>query len=300
MAKRELAPGFLRKAPDGWVPGRAYISNESIRHGEDHRTGVYHDERVSSFSAMLIGDVRVVVEGQLDHTFRADRVVPQWCLDVGAPTGKRWYQVRLKPQYGLINRIGLPCVIDPANAENIWIDWDAAYDEHVVAWEQEAAIKKEMATRRGGIDGTLDRIFSNPFTRDATDEEKAMVQERIAEEDAKTEAIRQRLIAQNEAAQASKTDPDELTELKRREAEAQRIFAEGREVLATVRSNSVNGRNLAGIPLVSIVFELHEDPPRRVGLEYSFGKRGAARYPVGETVRIKVDQQNPELITPGE
>ena len=127
-----------------------------------------------------------------------------------------------------------------------------------------------------------------------------MVDQRIAEDAAKEEAIRQRFIAQNEAIQASKTDPDELTELRRREAEAQRIFAEGREVLATVRSNSVNGRNLAGIPLVFIVFELHEDPPRRVGLEYSFGKRGAARYPVGRTVKVKVDPNDPDLITMGE
>src|SRR6478752_5150244 len=104
MAKRELAPGFLRKAPKGWVPGRVYVSNDNIRQGEQHMTGVYHDERVSSLSAMLTGDFRVYVEGQLDHTFRADRVVPEWCLGTGAPTGKRWYQVRLKPQYGLINR----------------------------------------------------------------------------------------------------------------------------------------------------------------------------------------------------
>ena len=58
--------------------------------------------------------------------------------------------------------------------------------------------------------------------------------------------------------------------------------------------------DLAGIPLVFIVFELHEDPPRRVGLEYSFGKRGAARYPVGRTVKVKVDPNDPDLITMGE
>lgn len=300
MAKRELAPGFLRKAPDGWVPGRVYVSNESIRQGEQHRTGVYHDERVSSLSAMLVGDFRVYIEGQLDHTFRHDRVVPEWCLDTGAPAGKRWYSIRVKPQFGLINRIGLPCFIHPTDAEQIWIDWDAAYDEHVVAWESEAAIKKEMAKQRGGFDGTLDRIFSNPFTRDATEEEKATVAGRIAEEDAKQEAIRQRIIAQNEAVQASATNPDEMAELKRREAEAHRIFAEGREVMATVKSNSVNGKTLAGISLVYIVLELHEDPPRRVGLEYSFGKRPAGRYPVGKVVKVKVDPANPDLITMGE
>lgn len=300
MAKRELAPGFLRKAPDGWVPARVYVSNDSIRQGEEHRTGVYHDERVSSLSAMLVGDFRVYLEGQLDHTFHGDRVVPEWCLNTGAPTGKRWYHVRLKPQYGLINRIGLPCYVDPQNAEEIWIDWDAAYDEHVVAWEQEAAIKKEVAKRKGGIDGTLDRIFSNPFTRDVTPDEAALVDQRIADDTAKEEAIRQRFIAQNQAIQDAKTDPDELTELRRREKEAERIFADGREVTGTVRSNSVNGRTLAGIPLVFIVIELHEDPPRQVGLEYSFGKRGAARYKVGKTVKVKVDPADPNLITMGE
>lgn len=300
MGNRELAPGFLRQAPDGWLPGRVFTSNRSLTDGEDHRTGVYQDERVSSFSVRLVADFRVVVPGMQEHTFHDDRVVPQWLMDAGLSSGKRWYQVRLKPQSGVVGRIGFPCLVDPTNPSNIWIDWDAAYDEHVVAWEQEAAIKKEVAKRRGGFDGTLDRIFSNPFTRDVTPEEAALVDQRIAEEDAENEAIRQKFIAQNQAAQASATDQGELAELKRREAEAQRIFATGREVQATVLSNSVNGRTLAGIPLVYIRFELHEDPPRKVGLEYSFGKRGAGRYPVGKVVRVKVDPGDPDLITMGE
>ena len=300
MGKRELAPGFLRKPPSGWLPGRAFVENRSIRQGEQTQTGVYHDERVSSLSAMLQADFRVVVEGYEEHTFRSDRVVPEWLLDVGAPTGKRWYSIRLKPQTGLVARIGLPCLVNPADPSDIWIDWDAAYDEHVVAWEQEAAIKKEMAKQRGGFDGTLDRIFSNPFTRDVTDEERELVQQRIAEDDAKQEAIRQKFIAQNQAIQDSKTDPDELTELRRREKEAERIFASGREVQAKVLSNSVNGKTLAGIALVFIYLELLEDPPRKVGLEYSFGKRGAARYPVGKIVKVKIDPENPNLITMGE
>ncbi|WP_421120721.1 hypothetical protein ACE2AJ_05290 [Aquihabitans daechungensis] len=300
MGKGELAPGFLRKAPEGWLPGRVFTANNTLRQGEQTRTGVYHDERVSSLSAMLDADFRVVVSGFEEHTFHDTRVVPQWLLDVGAPSGKRWYQVRLKPQTGMVTRLGFPCVVDPANPSNIWIDWDAAWEEHVVAWEQEAAIKKEVAKRRGGIDGTLDRIFSNPFTRDVTPEEAALVDQRIAEEDARTEVIRQKYIAQHEATQASATDPDELTEFRRREAEAQRIFATGREVPAKVLSNSVNGRTLAGIPLVFIRFELQEDPPRQVGLEYSFGKRGAARYKVGKVVKVKVDPENPDLVTMGE
>ena len=300
MAKRELAPGFLRASPSGWVPARVYVNAERIVQGEEHATGVYHDERVSSFSAKLTGDFRVVVEDRLDHTFHGDRVVPAWLLDVGAPTGKRWYRVRVKPSYGLVPSIGLPCTVDPADAGNIWIDWDAAYDEHVTAWEREAAVKKEIAKRKGGIDGTLDRIFSNPFTRDVTPDEAELVDQRIADDAAKEEAIRQRFIAQNDAMQASQTNPDELTELRRREKEAERIFAEGREVLATVTSNSVNGKNLAGIPLVSIVLDLHEDPPRRVRLEYSFGKRAAARYKVGKTVKVRIDPNDPDLITMGE
>lgn len=282
------------------MPGRVYVSNENIRQGEQHMTGVYHDERVSSLSAMLVGDFRVYIEGQLDHTFRDDRVVPEWCLDVGSLKGNRWYKVRLKPQYGLINRIGLPCFIHPQNAEEIWIDWDAAYVEHEQAWEAEAAMKKATAKKRGGFDGTMDRIFSNPFTREVTPEEAALVDQRIAEEDAKQEVIRQKFIAQNQAIQDSKTNPDELTELRRREKEAERLFAEGREVMATVTSNSVNGRTLAGIPLVYIVFQLHEDPPRKVGLEYSFGKRGAGKYPVGKSLKVKVDPEDPELLFPAE
>src|SRR6478735_8586025 len=107
MGKRELAPGFLRKAPDGWLPGRVFAENRSLSDGEHHQTGVYQDERVSSFSVRLVADFRVVVPGFEEHTFHDDRVVPQWLMGgVGAPSGKRWYQVRLKPQLGVIGRIG--------------------------------------------------------------------------------------------------------------------------------------------------------------------------------------------------
>jgi len=298
MGKGELAPGFLRRAPHGWVPGRVFTSDRSISQDEPAQTGVYHDRRVSSLSAMLEADFRVVVPGRTEHTFYDDRVVPQWLLDVGWPSGKRWYQVRLKPQTGMLARLGFPCFVDPANVSNIWIDWDAAYEEHVVAWEQEAAIDKKMAKRRGGVNGTLDRIFSNPFTRDVTPAEAALVEQRIAEEDATNVDIRQRFTAQDHAAQASAVSPEEAAELERRRVEAERIFATGREVQARVLSNSVNGRTLAGIPLINIRFELLEDPPRRVGHEYCWGRRGAAAYPVGKVVPVRIDPNDPEAITP--
>lgn len=296
-----MAPGFLRKGPDGWLAGRVFVTGPSLGQGEQHATGVYQDERASSFSCWLEGDFRIVVPGFEEHTFHDTRDCPNWLLQGGmAGVGKRWYHLRLKPHTGMVAKLGFPCLVNPANPSDIWIDWDASWAEHEEAWESEAAMKKAVAKKRGGFDGTMDRIFSNPFTRDVTPEEAALVDQRIAEEDAKAEEIRQRYIAQNEAAQASATDQGELTELRRREKEAERIFAEGRDAMATVKSNSVNGKNLAGISLVYIVFELHEDPPRRVGLEYSFGKRGAGKYPVGKTVKLKIDPDNPELVFPGE
>ena len=302
MAKRELAPGFFRKPPDGWLSGRTFVSNRSTWQGEERRTGVYHDERASSYSAMMSGDFRVVVEGRPDHTFRDDRrIVPEWCLDVGAPSGKRWYRIRLKPQYGLMPKIGLPCKVDPADPSNIWIDWDAAYDEHVVAWEQHAAVKKEVDKRRGGVEGALSSVLSNPFARDITAEEEVLVEQAQADERARVSAVLEQYATSGMPAGFAPVSGDEVAEQERRRLDAERIFATGREVDATVVSNEPTGRTLANVPTHLITFELDDGSGlRRVEHEYVWGPRVAKRYKPGKSFRVRIDPQDPQQVTPAQ
>ena len=51
--------------------------------------------------------------------------------------------------------LGVPCLVNPADPSEIWIDWDAAYDEHAPAWEREARVRREVERRKGGLDGAL-------------------------------------------------------------------------------------------------------------------------------------------------
>ena len=52
-----------------------------------------------------------------------------WVLGVrGSGAGRRWYKVRLRPTYGLMDGIAFPCFVDPSDPKRLWIDWDAAYE----------------------------------------------------------------------------------------------------------------------------------------------------------------------------
>lgn len=96
--------------------------------------------------------------------------------------GKHWFTIRLEPQSGFIPRLRFPCLVDPADPNQVFIDWNAAWEEHVPTLEQEAAVRHEVDRRRDGIEGLLGRTFKNPFTRSFAREEEALVAEAQARE----------------------------------------------------------------------------------------------------------------------
>ena len=49
-----------------------------------------------------------------------------WLQSNSLGSGNRWYKVRVRPQYGLMSDVGVPVFVDPTDASEIWIDWDAA------------------------------------------------------------------------------------------------------------------------------------------------------------------------------
>lgn len=292
-------PRFTKRPPDGWVPARVFAEDWKVWDGELHTTGVMRNE-VSSDEAMVFeGTWRVEVAGREPYRFAEKRWTPLWVSSQGAPTGKRWYTVRLKPQSGFIPRLGFPCFVNPAEPTEVFIDWDAGWAEHVPVWEQEAAVKKEVDKRRGGIDGALSKVFNNPMARSITPEEEALVAEAQAREAARNEEIRQQGLAQAAAMGFAPVSSDEAAEQERLRLEAERIYATGREVSAVVISNEPSGRTLANVPTYLITFDLDDGGTRRqVELDYVWGPRAAKRYRVGRSFPVRIDPGDPSKITP--
>lgn len=263
-----------------------------------------HANEAGSSSCRLDVTWRVEVPGREPYRFSEMRLdAPAWLLHVGGPTGKRWYSFRVKPQTGLLPRLGVPCFVDPANPDQLWLDWDASWDEHVPAWEQDAAVRIEVDRRRGGIEGALGRVFHNPLARHITPEEEVLVQQAQEAEARREEHYRQEAIDRMAAEGGSSgfvlASPEEAAEQERQRLDAERIYNTGREVQATVVANEPTGRTLAAVPTFLITFDLDDGGVhRRVDHEYIWGPRVAKRYKVGKAFPVRIDPDDPNRITP--
>ena len=226
---------------------------------------------------------RVEPAGGEPYELEEERSVPAW-LDPGALMGhgNRWYKVRVRPQYGLMPRVGVPCFVNPGNALEIWIDWDAAYKEHVPAWEQEARLRREVAKRDGRYDQVVDRIV-NPFAGKLRPGEEALADEKIANDPSRAKPLPQ-------------TPNEESAEHKRRMDELARIHKTGRKTRGIVVACSATSRTLATIPVFELVFEVEG---RHVVFEHAYGPMHLRRYQLGREVDIWIDPDDPNAICPG-
>ncbi len=211
-----------------------------------------------------------------------------WLSGAGLGGGNRWYKVRLKPSYGLMKDLGVPCLVDPSDPSKIWIDWDAAYDEHVPAWEREARVRREVERRKGGIDGALARI-GNPLVGKLRPEDEEHVQQAIANGSARERAIQEKYAGDPALAA-------EARELERRMDDLARIVKDGRKTTGTVVERDDTGRTFSNVPVIVLTFDVEG---RRVVFEHIFGPRHAKHYTVGRTVEVWVDPANPDAIRPG-
>jgi hypothetical protein len=213
----ELGPGVLRRAPRGWVRARAFALQRSVySQGQGADGGVAEIET----SMGLRVHWRVEIEGRAPYEVQEERSAPNWVAAGSgfAGAGNRWYKVRIRPQYGLMPKLGVPCFVNPSDPAELWIDWDAAYREHESAWEQEARVQREIAKRDGLVDHVFDRVF-NPFAGKLRPGEAELVDKRIAEDPTR---------ARLEPVGAN----PEATEFQDRMNELSRIHATGRKTRA--------------------------------------------------------------------
>ncbi|MBJ7328628.1 MAG: hypothetical protein JHC95_01955 [Solirubrobacteraceae bacterium] len=285
----QLGPKFLRKQPKGWLPARAY----PVKHAtyEHHNNDPEGGESVIETSAGLTVTWRVELDGREPYEFQEERTGPTWLLSGFTGGGKRWYSVRVRPQYGLMKDVGVPCVVNPENFSELWIDWDTAYDEHVPAWNREARVQRAKAEGESRYDGAFDRIF-NPFAGKLRPEDEERLEQAIAED--KSRAAK--WLPPEQIAQSK----DQVT-FKQRLDELGRIKKEGRKVQATVVDIEDTGRKHGEVDVFNLTFELEDGgPPRTVVFEHIYGPRHLKRYKVGKRVDAWVDPLDPEAICPGD
>jgi hypothetical protein len=172
---------------------------------------------------------RVEVEGRAPYELEEKRTVPMW-LSAAGPIGpgNRWYKVRVRSQYGLMESVGVRGFVDPADPSKLWVDWDASYKAHMAAWDREARVRREVEVRKGGFDGALNRL-ANPLAGKLRPEEEALVQERLEPEARRERQQRDHLLQQLRGGDGPPPTDDEYQELLRRIDEQRRIQRKGRK-----------------------------------------------------------------------
>ena len=185
--------------------------------------------------------------------------------------------------------VGVPCFVDPSDRAQLWIDWDAAYEEHVPAWEREARVRRGVSDRDNPYDKVIGRL-ANPFAGRLREGEEELVEARIA-----AEAERMRELQ----AKYAPPPPDPATqaesgELKRRMDELARIQQTGRKTRATVVARDDTGRTFANVPVILLTLRVDG---REVVFEHVYGPRHAKRYTVGREIDVWVDAD--DAICPG-
>jgi hypothetical protein len=275
----ELGPGLLRRAPRGWLRARAFALQHAVR---SHHYGDGGAPEIETTMALRVR-WRVEIEGREPYDVEEDRDAPAWAkAGQGIGSGNRWYKVRIRPQFGLMPKLGVPCYVNPSDPAELWIDWDAAYEEHLPAWEQEARVRREIAKRDGLYDQVWDRV-TNPFAGRLKPGEAEIAERRIAEDPSRAKPV-------------PPPENPEAVEFQRRMNELNRIHATGRKTLARVVSVQATSRTLSTVPLSLLTFEIEG---RTVVFEHVYGPLHLRHYKVGREVDMWVDPENPDAICPG-
>jgi hypothetical protein len=279
----ELGPKLLRRAPRGWLPARAFSESHGV---SSHHYGDEGPPEIETSMHLRI-TWRVEVPGREPYELQEERSVPNWLGSGGiVGNGNRWYKVRVRPQYGLMKELGVPCVVNPGDPSEIWIDWDAAYKEHEPVWDREARVRREVMRRGGGIDAVLSKL-TNPLVGKLRPEDEPYVQAAMERAGVRAAAFQP---VQNPVLEAAGED------IMGRMKDLERIAAEGRTVPAVVVERVESGRKLGLMPIIDLVFEVEG---RRVPFEHVFGPRHAKSYTVGRHVEVWLDPHDPDKLCPG-
>jgi len=271
-----MGPGLLRRAPRGWVPARA----SSL----EHRVSSHHygSEGVPEIETTMALRVRwrIEVDGREPYEVEEERDVPAWLAGGGLGGGNRWYKVRVRPQYGLMKDVPIACFVNPADPSDLWIDWDAAYQAHLDAWEREARIQRGVSDRSNPYDKVIGRVF-NPFAG------KVRSEDELVEVEARIEREKPPPVV----------GPGPPSPFEERLVELKRIKETGRKTRATVLAHVPTPRSMFGAPVVMLRFAVEG---REVEFEHCYGPRHLKHYKVGREVDVWIDPTDPGSICPGQ
>ncbi|MDA0180394.1 hypothetical protein OJ997_08825 [Solirubrobacter phytolaccae] len=271
-----MGPGLLRRAPRGWLPARAISLKHSVR---SHHYGSEGAPEIETTFALRVR-WRIEVAGREPYEVEEQRDGPAWLAGGGVGGGNRWYKVRVRPQYGLMKDVPVPCFVNPADPSDLWIDWDAAYDAHEGAWEREARIRRAVSDASNPYDKVVGRL-TNPFAgRVRAEDEAAEAEARIEREKPPPPAA------------PGPPGPFEV-----RLAELGRIKDTGRKTRATVMAHTATPRSMFGMPVVMLTFFVEG---RTVEFEHCYGPRHLKHYKVGREVDVWIDPDNPDALCPGQ
>jgi hypothetical protein len=289
---------MLRRPPKGWLPARAF----PIRHSVYDYPNQEHVESVVDTSWAMSVLWRVEVDGRAPYELDEERSGPMWLQSGVLGHGKRWYSVRVGPQYGLMKDVGVPGFVDPGDPSKLWIDWDRAYKEHTEAWDREARIRRAVSERtEHKFDSTLHRL-GNPFARKIKPEDEQLVEERVAQEEARA-AEQQEQWAEHRRQQAdlghAPANAGESEELMRRIEALRKLSETGRKTKAVVIAREDTDRTFANVPVIMITFEFHDGTAKRqVAFEHVYGPRVSKKYKPGVKVDLWFDPADPDSIVP--
>src|SRR6187431_2627961 len=107
----ELGPKLFRSAPRGWLRARAFSIKHRVYSHSYGNEGAPEIETSMGMTALW----RVEIPGRAPYELEEERSVPMWLGGGPIGSGNRWYKVRLKPSYGLMKDLGVPCLVDPAD-----------------------------------------------------------------------------------------------------------------------------------------------------------------------------------------
>lgn len=294
--------GVFKRRPRGWVEGhavprshRAYQPHTLNDHGE----GSALDP--SEYVFLMDVEWEVHVPGRAPYAVRdVGRKVPMW-VDGSAPLlgrGKRFWSVRPRQTRGLLAEVGVPCLVAPEDPTRLWLDWDAAYDLHVPAWDRSIAVDQAIEERRGGIDAVIGRVLK-PLRPKLDPADEHLVDAAIAADVARSPEAQAQAPLLHRALDPSEEphDPAEHEQVVEQVRRTAHLHQVGREVPATVVAIAPTGRQLCRTPEHELHLDVDDDGGvRRVVHREVMGTPFAGRMAAGTRTLVCVDPVDPDRV----
>ncbi len=281
---------LLRRPPSGWLPGTVASLDHGIASHADPGSGAATLE--TSYDLRVTWQVRL--PGREPYLVDDERSCPVWVASHEAGgQGRRWYSLKLRKTHGLLRGVEIPCYIDPADPRGIWVDWDAGYAIHEVAWRQKSAVDRAVAERSNPIDRIVNRV-TDPFADKLAPEQQHLVDERIARVQAEHDRIREEAMSAAHNSTLSGVSPDDKVLLDAFTAELRRIEAVGRRAEGRLVSLTDTGQVIATLPVRRLTIEIADPDPRLVHADVPLHQRMAKRYKPGTPLVVKVDPEDPD------